>query len=83
MKIAFLVTPKNEISGWTFQSDRDYFSNPVEVEIIRVDDCGLVIVTDHRRGHTYPVNRSNLKSKHQLTNKQAAALAGIFQKGIT
>ena len=75
MKTAFLVTPKSEISGWVHEIDRAYFSKPVLVEIVS-DENGEVIVKDHARDHTYPVDRKYLKSKYQLTNAQRAACEG-------
>lgn len=65
----YLVTPAAVIPGWTFQEDRDYFSNPVPVVVVS-DDGETVRVTDPVREHTYPADRSYLKTEWQLTNKQ-------------
>jgi hypothetical protein len=71
MKQAYIVMRPAETRGFVHQEDRDYFSKPVLVEIVgeRPDD-GLLTVTDHRRGHTYPTDRKCLKSPLQLTRKQ-------------
>lgn len=71
---AYIVMRPAEVRRFTFQEDRDYFSKPVLVEITgeRPED-GLLIVTDHRRGHTYPASRKSLRTVGQLTHRQRAA----------
>jgi hypothetical protein len=72
MKTAYLVCPKSQLSGYIHASDREYFSRPVLVEIVGHTDSGLLTVTDHARGHTYPCDPKVLKSLYQLTNRQRA-----------
>lgn len=75
MKTAYIVMRPAEIRGFTFQQDRDYFSRPVLVEIIgEYGVAGLLTVTDHHRGHTYPASRKSLKSAGQLTRRQREAV---------
>jgi hypothetical protein len=75
----YLCTPASQLPGWTFQVDRDYFAKPVLVEVV-ADEGELVRVTDHRRGHTYPCDRTYLKNKWQLTNKQRRDLEAMMPK---
>lgn len=72
VETAYLVVPKADLVHYTLPVDREYFANPVLVEIIGEED-GLPIVKDHVRGHKYPCLKANLKSKYQLTKKQLAA----------
>lgn len=74
-KTAYIVTPKSQIHNFINASDREYFSKPVLVEIVGKTETGLLMVTDHRRGHTYPCLKTCLKSKYHLTHKQLAASA--------
>jgi hypothetical protein len=76
MKQAYIVMRPAETRGFVHQEDRDYFSKPVLVEIIGEHGAaGLLTVTDHRRGHTYPTDRKCLKSPLQLTRKQRKEVA--------
>jgi hypothetical protein len=74
MKQAYIVMRPAETRGFLHQQDRDYFSKPVLVEILGTrEEDGLITVTDHHRGHTYPTDRKHLKAAHQLTRRQREA----------
>lgn len=75
MKQAYIVMRPAELRGFVHQHDRDYFARPVLVEIVGTRDDGLLTVTDHHRGHTYPTDRKCLKSAGQLTRRQREAAA--------
>jgi hypothetical protein len=80
MKQAYIVMRPAETRGFVHQEDRDYFSKPVLVEIVGEHGAGLLTVTDHRRGHTYPCDPKSLRSLGQLTRRQRAA-AGCYCVG--
>jgi len=73
MKTAFIVTPKSQLRNFVNQIDRDYFSKPVEVEILKTLETGLLWVKDHRRGHEYPCCKNVIVSKYRLSVKQLKA----------
>lgn len=58
----YLTTPKSSIKNFVNREDRLYFSKPIQVQFLRVDDVGLVWVRDPHRDHTYPCMRQNLTS---------------------
>lgn len=75
MKQAYIVMRPAEIRRFANQQDRDYFSKPVLVEINGDHGAaGLLNVTDHQRGHSYPTDRKCLKSPMQLTRRQRQAV---------
>lgn len=57
----WLITPTAQVKNFTFQVDRDYFSQPVSVTYQgrRADDS-LAEVHDPVRDHTYPARFENL-----------------------
>ena len=70
----YLLTPPCQIKQFTYEADREYFSRPVPVELHHSSIDGVLYVLDPARNHTYPVNKSHIKTIHQLTNKQRAKL---------
>ena len=73
----FLVTPKDYLTSFTLQKDRDFFSGPIQVEPFA---CTLGTKRDHLlyvqelvRDERYPVNPKNLRYWHQLSCKQQKA----------
>ena len=71
----FIVCPKAQIKQYSFQEDRDYFSAPVEVQLLACDvSTRLLRVRDPRRNHEYPADKANIRSFFQLTNKQRLAI---------
>ena len=75
----FLVTAPSELKGFVRESDRQFFSVPVEVEMISTDiNTKLITVRSPLQGGiTYPVVSSSLKPAFRLTNRQRAAARRI------
>ena len=76
-KIAYLVC--SNLKGFTNQADREYFSKPVEVEVVGVHPTFryMKTVRDHARGGVeFLCDRRDLKSLESLTRKQRE-LAGL------
>jgi len=67
----FIVCSKAELKSFSFEHDRNYFSVPIEVQLLYSRfPRSAVQVRDSYRGHEYPVHPRELKSFHQLTRKQ-------------
>jgi hypothetical protein len=70
-KTMFLVVPKSELAGFVQQSDREFFSVPVEVQLLHTNiSTKLTTVYSPLQDATYPVSKNNLKHFYQLSNKQ-------------
>lgn len=76
----FIVMRKADIRLFSREVDREYFSKPVEVELLychmarRPDADHLVQVRDIGRSVEYPTSRGMLYSQHRLTNAQRRAV---------
>lgn len=67
----YLVTPKSCLSGFIFDSDREYFSKPVPVNQLYTEvSTRLVYVEDPARGCRFPTERRLLRGFYGLTDKQ-------------
>ena len=73
---AYLVTPTNLLNLFILASDREYFSNPVQVELLYSEiSTHFTIVRDPKRGHTYPTKSAYLKADYQLSRRQRKGVA--------
>lgn len=82
----FLLTPKSHLKGFIRAEDREYFSKPVQVEILYTeiyrDRAGRyrpehVVVRDPRRGSVYPTNPVYLRDEALLTRRQRQAAGQV------
>lgn len=75
----FLITKKSDLKGFSLASDREFFSAPVEVELVSTDiNTRLVTVRSPLQGGiTYPVDPKNLTTKYHLSIKKLAAARRI------
>lgn len=72
----FICVPTREIPRYQLKSDRDYFSRPVEVLLVRTDlRTDLLYVRDPQRNAVFPVATSVLKTFFQLPSKDRARIA--------
>ncbi len=62
MTTTLLVTPKSTLKNFILQSDREYFSRPVPVQLLYSEiSTRLVFVHDPVRGNTYPTSPKFIK----------------------
>jgi hypothetical protein len=72
----YLITPTNLLNSFLLQSDREYFSRPILVELLYSEvSTKLLFVRDPNRGNTYPTNPKWVVAEWRLTNKQRKAVA--------
>lgn len=76
METTYLVTPKTIINTFILAGDREYFSNPIKIELLYSElPSKTLIVRDPHRGHTYPTNPNWVVVERRLTNKQRKVVA--------
>lgn len=75
----FIVTSTKDLSRFVNQSDRDFFSVPVEVvpHHTRLATRMLYVESPLQGGVIYPVLKTSLKRGYSLTNRQRASARTI------
>lgn len=80
MAAFFISIPKRELTGFVHDSDREFFSVPVEVVPVCCDiNTKVLTVWSPLQGHdvVYPVNREVLRTEFQLMRRQRDAARRI------
>jgi hypothetical protein len=66
----FLVTPKSVLKMFVLDTDREYFAQPVRVELHHSDVSDRTLYVRDPRGNVYPVNKADVRPTWRLSKRQ-------------